>query len=415
MKYLTALYQLYLDMAPYLLFGLIFVGLLNVFVKKEYIARHLGGKGFLPVLYASLFGVPMPLCSCGVIPTAVYMKKNGASGGSVASFLISTPQTGVDSILATYGMLGWVFAIYRPVSAFLMGIIGGSIYGRTAPDLIETEEVNTCHDSSCTSSSCTVSSEEQASPLKKMFRYAFVEFLDDISVHFVIGLLIAALITFLIPDGFFSGLTIGSGILGMIVVILVGVPMYICATASIPIAMALMTKGFSPGVALVFLTVGPATNIATLSILLKVLGKKGVFVYLSVLIVLAVLSGLAFDGIHTLFEIDHITKTAMHSHGKILPEWLVYSSSILFGILLLASLIRKLKGKGKDTDMTTIKIEGMNCNHCVANVERALKGVAGVATVDVSLKHNEAVIDGDFDIQAVIKAIEDVGYKASKG
>ena len=236
--YLGELVRLVNEMAPYLLLGFLFAGILRVFFPKGIITRYMGQNNFRSVLNASLLGIPMPLCSCGVLPTAIGFYKNGASRGSTISFLISTPQTGVDSILATYSLLGLPFAIIRPVVALLTGVFGGMLGTRAELG----DEQGTLKNQD------TVESHERS--LKELFRYGFVELLQDISKWLIIGILMAALLSVLIPADFFTE-RISSEYLAMLMMLLASVPLYICATGSIPIAAVLLMKGLSPGAALV--------------------------------------------------------------------------------------------------------------------------------------------------------------------
>jgi uncharacterized protein len=422
---------LFLEMAPYLMLGLLFVGLLNLFFNKELIIKYVGKNNFMSILKSALFGIPLPLCSCGVVPSAVYMAKNGASKGSVVSFLISTPQTGIDSIIATYGMMGWVFAIFRPFAALIMGIAGGvTVMFMKEKDKENNISFDTYEVSDDTFTDDCCDDDEQKSKdikehflnikdkFKKFFNYSFVEFLDDISVQFVIGLIISGIIAYSIPEGFFDNSSINNGIAGMLLMILVGVPMYVCATASIPIAVTLMMKGFSPGVAFVFLAVGPATNAASFTIIMNVLGKKIAAIYVIMISVTAIIFGFLLDYLFSLLSIDPFRMLQhIHSHDSLLSlefKWIV---GAIFFILLAASLYRKfilsrIKSKEKKMDSTTLKIEGMTCNHCVMNVKKAIAEVKGVTEVDVNLENNEAYLQGDFSLEAVQKAVADVGYKA---
>ncbi|ROL61492.1 permease [Bacteroidetes/Chlorobi group bacterium ChocPot_Mid] len=423
---------LFIEMAPYMMLGLIFVGLLNLFFNKDLIIKHIGKNNFMSVFKAALFGIPLPLCSCGVVPSAVYMSKNGASKGSVVSFLIATPQTGIDSIIATYGMLGWIFAIFRPFAALIMGIVGGTVvrflkleksnskYVGDASNL--NDKINSSNafalakNDEC-NDNCSTIIKTKSSKSKQFFQYSFVEFLDDISFQFIIGLFISGLIAFMIPDNFFQESTINNGIAGMLLMILVGVPMYVCATASIPIAVTLMMKGFSPGVAFVFLAVGPATNAASFTIIMNTLGKKIAIVYVLMISITAILFGLLLDLIINTFNINiHTMMSHSHNHEGMIPIELQWLTSIIFFILLLASLYRKfikskIIKKEETVDSKTIKIEGMTCNHCVMNVKKAISSVEGVSDVEVNLSQGEAYVKGDFDLSKVNTAITDVGYK----
>jgi len=418
---------LFLEMAPYIMLGLLFVGLLNLFFNKDLIVKHVGKNNFMSVLKAALFGIPLPLCSCGVVPSAVYMSKNGASKGAVVSFLIATPQTGIDSMIATYGMLGWVFAIFRPIAALIMGIAGGTVvrFIRSENDsrTISFQEYkpaenkfDNCECEDDCDDDCDCKIEKQQSKFKTFFQYSFVEFLDDISVQFVIGLFISGLIAYFIPDNFFSGSFLNNGIAGMLLMVLVGVPMYVCATASIPIAVTLMMKGFSPGVAFVFLAAGPATNAASFTIIMNVLGKKIAVTYVAIISVTAIIFGLLLDKIFEYFNLNvHSVMNHTHNHSDMLSAEFKWFVGAIFFTLLAASFYRKfisskIKRKEKSVEATTIKIEGMSCNHCVMNVKKAISEVEGVSEVEVNLAQGEAYIKGNFDLSKICTAIIDVGY-----
>lgn len=425
---------MFLEMSPYMLLGLLFVGVLHLVVTKEMVSKYIGKNDIWSVFKASLFGVPLPLCSCGVIPTSVFLNKNGASKGATVSFLISTPQTGIDSIIATYGMMGWIFAIYRPLAAFAMGITGGMITHafikdemvkeekKPKPKMIEISQY-TANKTPKVEDSCggSCSSEETETPekfidkLKKMWNYSTIEFLDDISKQFIIGVIIAGMIAYFLPAEYIGELNINSGILGMLLVIAVGIPMYVCATASIPIAVALMMKGFSPGVAFVFLAVGPATNAASLSILGKVLGKKVTAIYVAIISLSAIAMGYILDFIFSYSEVIPM-KMLHHNHeSSLLTNEIKIILGIMFSLLLAASFYRKyfakyFKKKVQQAD-AELTIEGMTCNHCVANVEKAIAKASGVTNFNVSLTENKATLQGNFDIKNIIKEIEISGYK----
>jgi len=259
-NYFEALFLLTSEMAPFLLLGFLFAGLLKVFVPPDLMSRYLGKSSTSAVVNASLLGIPLPLCSCGVLPAGISLYKNGASKGSSVSFLISTPQTGIDSILVTWSMLGLPFAILRPIVAFFTGIAGGLVTNKIERSQPIKQAKNKSHIRNKFS-------------IKEIFRYAFVEMVADIASWLVIGLLIAALITVIIPDNFFTEYNL-SGISGMLLILIVSIPLYICATSSVPIAAVLLLKGLSPGALLVFLMAGPATNAATITVIGKTLGKK---------------------------------------------------------------------------------------------------------------------------------------------
>lgn len=409
--------QLFFEMAPYLMFGLVFVGLLNLFMTKDLVVKHIGKNNFLSIFKAALFGVPLPLCSCGVVPSAVYMSKNGASKPSTVSFLISTPQTGIDSIIATYGMLGPIFAIFRPIAAFIMGIAGGLATKYFDKSALE-QQPKTMDFPIFTPKV----KKDSKYYVQKGLVYPFMEFLDDISSQFLVGLLIAGLITYLIPEDFFAGSILGNGILGMLVMVAIGIPMYVCATASIPIAISLMMKGFSPGVAFVFLAAGPATNAASLAVLMNSLGKKTTFIFVGAISILSIVFGLILDRIFIWGNINpHLYMSHNHQHGMASFGFFEYAIGGIFLILILMSVYRKffskyfnkLFNKKENINMdsqTKILIDGMTCNHCVMNVTNAINST-GVKNVNVVLQDGAAYIEGPFNADKVKEAVENMGYK----
>lgn len=416
---LKATFYLFIEMAPYIMLGLIFVAILNYFFTKDLIVKHVGKNNFWSVLKAALFGVPLPLCSCGVVPSAVYMAKNGASRGAVVSFLISTPQTGIDSIIATWGMLGPVFGIYRPFAAFVMGIFGGTAAKYFDKSKAEPKKIEIPMYKPQT----TVSEKSGKKKLTETLRYAFVEFIDDISSQFLVGLLIAGLIAYFVPNDFFSDSGFNSGIPAMLLMVAIGIPMYVCATASIPIAITLMMKGFTPGVAFVFLASGPATNAASLAILFKVLGKKTTSIFVASIVVSSMAFGLLLDEIYKLTGIDpHSTMLHAHHHGEGDLNWFQIIVVVIFSVLILLSFYRKFLSKffkSKEEEMQSndsnkILIEGMTCNHCVMNVKKAISATVGVTEVEVNLNEKSAYVSGNYNYDELKKAVEDIGYQVSK-
>ncbi|MCK4980303.1 MAG: permease, partial [Candidatus Delongbacteria bacterium] len=333
-----------------------------------------------------------------------------------------------DSIMATYGMLGWVFAIYRPVIAFVSGIVGGvivNIFSKEPLNIsIEQEaEAPTCSSGSCDSSSCSTEIPKKQSKLMEFYHYAFVEFLDDIAVHFAIGIIISGLISFFIPDEFFIKYSLGSGILGMLVMIAVGLPMYICATASIPIAITLMLKGVSPGAAFVFLTVGPLTNAASLAILAKIFAKKTMFIYVVSASMIAMIAGLSLDFIVNTFSLQKFVIPKMaagHMHEGGFLHTIYIASAIVFAVMLASSLYRRLiapkfkKKIKKVNTMNTLKIDidGMSCNHCVNNITDTLMKQDNIIKAVVDLPTNSAEIEGKhLDKSVISELIANLGYK----
>jgi uncharacterized membrane protein YraQ (UPF0718 family) len=281
-------WQTVCEMSPYLLFGFLVAGILSVLVSQRFVERHLGGRGVWPLIKASLFGVPLPLCSCGVIPVSMSLHKHGASKGSTVAFLLSTPQTGVDSIFVTLSLLGPVIAVFRPLAAFVTGIFGGvlvDLSGRGSED--QNSAPKKCNDECCGGAN--------NKKITRGLKYGFVTLPRDIGKAMLVGLVIAAVISAFVPDDFFAEKLPARGIGAMIVMMLLGIPVYVCATASVPVAAALIAKGLAPGVALVFLITGPATNAAAFTTIYKVLGRRTAIIYICTVALCALGAGLLLD------------------------------------------------------------------------------------------------------------------------
>jgi len=296
-------------------------GAISVWISADTVVRHLGGKGFWPVFKASLFGVPLPLCSCGVIPVSMSLYKHGAGRGATISFLLSTPQTGIDSIFVTYSLLGPVFAIFRPIAALLTGLFGGTLVNIFDKD-------KQAGDKQCTQDCCSKTNRQPK--WLRALRYGFLVLPADIGKALLAGLIIAAVISAAFPDDFFSVyLAAGGGALAMVVMMAVGIPMYVCATASVPVAAALIEKGLNPGAAMVFLMTGPATNAAAFTTLWSILGGKTAILYIISVIISAFAAGFVLDLIYR-----GIPRESICAHGWMLPDWF----GNLCAIVLLAVL-----------------------------------------------------------------------------
>ena len=393
-KYWNGISSLFLEMSPFLILGFLISGLLYIIISKETITNNLGKPGALSVIKAAIFGVPMPLCSCGVIPVAASLYKRGASKGATLSFLISTPQTGVDSILITYGMLGPVFAMTRPVIALITGVIGG----------LFTEQIN----SEDYTTSIKTNHKHPKKTLKDAIKYAFISLPQDIAGPLIKGILMAGLITLLIPDNFFQDYGI-TGWSAMILMAVLSIPMYICATASVPIAAGLISSGIEPGAAFVFLMAGPATNIATISVIINTLGKKIVYIYLSTIFTCSIISG-ALINKFIIINLNSMHHQMNHNH------WL----NILSGLLLLAVCIYAISSKFfiKDVienlkikaDLSFI-VKGMTCNHCKETVTEAINTCDGIQDVTINLESGQTFIYGNnLNKQHIITSINNVGY-----
>ena len=267
-EFMTAMWDTGIALAPSLFIGLLIAGVLHVFVKKDRIFRHMGKPGLGSSVKASLIGVPLPLCSCGVLPAALGLRKDGASKGAAVSFLASTPQTGVDSIAATWALLGWPIAVAKVIAAFVAGVISGTVV-----DVMDKENGH----SSVPSSASVV---EKGSVVSRIWRYAFGTLFRDIYLWLFIGVAISALVTVFIAPGQLSEYPVLAGPLGMLAALAIGIPLYVCSVSSVPIAAALVYAGFPVGSALVFLMAGPATNAATMGAVRKNLGALSFWRYL---------------------------------------------------------------------------------------------------------------------------------------
>lgn len=300
-------WQFLLMSSPYLLLGLVVSGIIRSFLSPEIIARYLGSNSVKSVLYAALFGVPLPLCSCGVVPTAIALRKQGASRGAVLAFLISTPESGVDSIAMTYALIDPIMAVTRPIAAFVSGITAGilDIFWGTKTE--ESHAAPKCE-------KCVDLPMEHPLPkhlgqkLKEGFQFSFVTLLNDISGWFLLGVGLAGVIGALVPQTLIENY-LGGGFASMMIILAISIPLYICAAGSTPIAAALMLKGMSPGAALVLLMAGPATNAASLAVLSRFLGLRSTMIYLGTIAVMSVAFGYALDGVYSLL---HITPSIAH-------------------------------------------------------------------------------------------------------
>lgn len=350
LQFLAEGWEILVEAVPYLILGFFMAGLLKAYIPDNWVAKHLGKSGFWNVIKASLIGIPIPLCSCGVVPTAAGIRKQGASKGATASFLVSTPETGVDSIAITYGLLGPVMMVIRPLSALITAITAGlsvNLFDKSndMPDLGETKSCcsssqgsssASCYDSGASapielniidpatlnsdccgkhveaeaqqdehvhggagcecSSSTTKKSPEIFQKFKKGMHFAFVDLVKDTALWFMIGIALAALISmFLSPE--IIETYFGNQYLSMLLMLAIATPLYVCATSSTPIAAAFLMKGISPGAVLVFLLAGPATNAASIAVINKVIGKKATAIYVANIMVVSIMIGLTVDAL----------------------------------------------------------------------------------------------------------------------
>jgi hypothetical protein len=373
-RYLDELWTVLLDLSPALLAGLLLAGLLRVYLPDRLIRAHLSRPSLGSAVRAALIGVPMPLCSCGVVPTAMGLHKQGASRGATMSFLISTPSTGVDSVLVSAAFLGWPFAIFKVGAAFVTGVFGGWLTNRVtrrertdSPDAEQGQPYAV-----------------KGSRMRAALRYALFDILGAIDLWLIGGILLAALITTLIPTGSLEDIAWTQGLGGMLLVLAIALPLYVCNTASVPIAASLIAAGMPTGTALVFLMAGPATNIATIGIVYRTLGARLLAVYLGTVIVASIGFGMTFD-----FVIGSQAPGAeAHVHGGA-AWWQVVSAALLLALLVYL-LARRVGSRKPVIDAQpsahdiTLHVSGMTCPHCASSVKAALESVDAV---------DEAVVD----------------------
>ena len=344
-----ATWEIFAEAAPYLFLGFGIAGLLHALVPDEKIVSYLGASAgkVRSVVNAAIAGVPLPLCSCGVVPTAISLQKRGATKGATVSFLISTPETGVDSIAITYALLDPIMTIFRPLATLVTAISAGIMENllvkdntgaqtRNLPLNLQTIPLATVSededDVSCScGGACSTSAPHGQSLSQRIYgslKYAYVELLGDISKWLMVGIVIAGIISYAIPESFILSY-LGGGVGSMLVMLVIGIPLYICATASTPLAAALIAKGMSPGTAFVFLLAGPATNAATITMVTKFLGKRSAAIYLASIGIFSIAFGLLLDFIYVKMGIE---ATSIVGHAsEILPD----DVKMLFAILML--------------------------------------------------------------------------------
>ncbi|MEJ1435703.1 MAG: SO_0444 family Cu/Zn efflux transporter [Candidatus Sedimenticola sp. (ex Thyasira tokunagai)] len=355
-QFLNNSLALALDSAPWLLFGLLAAGLIRAWLPMDLVGRSLGGSGFGPVVRAALIGAPLPLCSCSTLPAAFSLRRSGASRASTTSFLIATPETGVDSVALSWVLLGPFLAVIRPLAAIVSAITAGLMVGFTETDESPNGTTETIPVSSCNSAGecgCAKTDEGESKPsgwVERTFEgigYAFTDLLDDLSLWLLVGILVAGLVVTLAPPDLLTEW--GSGLAAMLLIMLISVPMYVCATASTPLALAMLYAGVSPGTVLVFLLAGPATNFAGLVLVKRELGKSALFAYLAGICGASLLLGLLLDGAVTLFAFDPLMGMSQSDGAEEEVGLISMFSLLLLVVLAIKPLRRRLAGdKGGD-------------------------------------------------------------------
>jgi len=384
--------SLWLDMSSYLILGMFIAGILHTYLNPDFISSHLGKGNLASIVKATLFGIPLPICSCGVIPVAASLRKEGASKSATLAFLVSTPTTGVDSILATYSLLGPLFAIFRPLAAFISGITVG-VFNR----LLNRETTTRKPERKAVKVSTVFK-------IKEVFRYGFIELAEDIGKWLVIGVLLGGLLSAAIPENWLVE-RLTHPVLHFLVILIFAIPLYVCATGSIPIAASLIHKGLSPGAALVFLIAGPATNTVTLSFVRSKLGKKAFYLYLTSIVVVALLLGWIF---HLVWNSMRNEIAWLSPHGGMLSLHLRIAS----GILLLLIIFKGFLKKKRQTRSMQYQwsVPDMSCRKCQNKLENAVGKISNVDRVVVSLDSKTVGVDGVVNVHEIEETIKMAGY-----
>jgi len=428
---LHATWRLAAEMAPYLWLGFAVAGFLHVFWPLETISRHLGGSSGWAVFKASVIGIPLPLCSCGVLPVATQLRRAGAGAAPTLSFLVTTPVTGVDSLMATWAFLGWAFMLVRLGVSLVLGLLVGLVSAILFPEHAPSgpAAVDTCNDGDgC--GACAAPAPPAEGFLQRvwrMVRYGFWELPASIAGSVLTGLFLGGVITAVLPAHVVAD-TVGAGFWGVVVSVAVAIPLYVCATGSIPIAAAMMLKGFSPGAALAFLIAGPASNAVGITTIHKLLGWRHLAVYLAVIFFGSLGFGWLFDQVLaatgvTLMGAAHAAHGGEHSVG-----WVQTLSGAMLAVVVIAALVapraqtlwRRRARRGEEVPMnnanvTRLSVPEMSCNHCKATVSKlvgAEPGVTGV-TVDLGSRTVEVVHEGPFPGDDLLPRLEAAGYPST--
>ncbi len=389
-----------LELSPWFLLGMAVAGLLHGLLPRNFVKRQLRGR--FAVAKAVALGVPLPLCSCGVIPAGLGLKRDGASNGASMGFLISTPQTGIDSILVSASFLGWPFALFKVVAAGLTGLLGGLLADRLAEEPSAGGDLGVPDEGG----------ESPARGLGAMVAHAH-DLLATIWRWLVFGVVVSAAINTFLPMGTLGIFAEAGPLWAGVLVLLISLPLYVCATASVPIAAALVANGLPVGAALVFLMAGPATNVATIGAIYRGFGGRQLLLYLGVLIVGSLGFGLLFDlGINPL---------SVHEHAQGLAHrtwWAAASALFLSALILrlatleLLGVLRARYARGTIEGSIEVGVEGLSCGACERKVEKALLALDGVASVRVTRNPDRAVVVGTAERERVLEAIGTAGYRA---
>lgn len=409
---ISASWQILCELAPWLLLGMLLSGLLHAFLPSDFIRREF--RGVAGTIKAVLLGVPLPLCSCGVVPAGIGLKNQGASDGASVGFLISTPQTGIDSILVSASFFGWPFAIFKMMVAAITGVVGGLLADLpSGTDTQASNEFTTSVDNADeTQQSACASVDSTCQPWwRKVWDHGF-EILQSIWIWLIIGMLLSAAISVWVPTSWLAGIS-GLGIFpAMLLMLAISIPMYVCATASVPIAAALVQGGLDPATALVFLMAGPATNVATIGAIRNRFGNRTTMTYLITLIAGSMLGAWLFS---TLVSAS-VSKEPIHLHHHV--NWFSQLCAIAL-LTMIGWCAWKQFGKkglaanslsGSSQPVTQIGVGGMHCQSCVTRLEKALNRVANIEAVQVDLAAETITVQGDVPLPELHQTITDAGF-----
>ncbi|MCD6589291.1 MAG: permease [Candidatus Fermentibacteraceae bacterium] len=402
-EFVTAVWNTGVALAPSLFLGMLIAGVLHVFVNKDKIYKHMGKPGFRSSLKASLIGVPLPLCSCGVLPAALGLRRDGASKGAAVSFLSSTPQTGVDSIAATWALLGWPVALAKVIAAFVAGVVSGTV--------VDSFDRENRHISAPRSETA----EEKGSIPRRIWRYAFGTLFRDIYLWLFIGVAVSAIITVFIEPGQLADYPVLAGPMGMLAALAIGIPLYVCSVSSVPIAAALVYAGFPVGSALVFLMAGPATNAATMGAVRKSLGKLSFWSYIVTIVVVSLLAGLLLNGL------DIPVNSLVRHHETPGAVGILRITAAAFFFILIAyyaakDIARRISLGNTvalaDSGVITYNVSAMTCSNCVRTVTESLQNLVGVSSVKVSLEDGSAVVvpGAGYSSSSILETLRKIGH-----
>lgn len=337
MEFINSLWKFMVLSSPVLLLGLAVAGIIHAYITVDKIKSILGGNSIGAVFKAAILGIPLPLCSCGVIPAAVTIRKSGASNGATSSFLIATPESGVDSIAMTYAMMDIPMTIIRPIAAFVSAFVAGVLHFFFNDFELEEEVVEKKSPCCAKTKAAKEAAANKVNPLARGFKFAFVDLINDIALWLSFGILLGAGIDLLVPTEWIQSL---NGLGGRLILLGVGIPLYICASATTPIAASLMLKGLSPGLALIILLTGPATNLANILVLQNYIGKKGIAINIAAIAIVTLLFSFLVDFLYTYFAWPLNFNISGHDHGHGAAWWEI-GAVVILSFLLIKGIFQK--------------------------------------------------------------------------